>query len=123
MKRVIIASIVLAVFGVSVAHGKRLAPESVPSVTKGNIEYRAPRSQMGCIEAWQNKQLLWRRQIYVVKYDLDLEGDVQDVFIKTMKLEKNILTITNENDSEYTLDLKTLEVKIVKGSLVEETKL
>ena len=123
MKKVIIASIVMAVFAVSVAHAKRLAPKDVPSVTKGNIEYRAPRSQMGCIEAWQNKQLLWRRQIYVVKYDLDLEGDVQDVFIKTMKLEKNILTITNENDSEYTLDLKTLEVKIVKGSLVEETKL
>ena len=66
--------------------------------------------------------MLWIRQIYVVKYDPDLEGDVQDVYIKKIKVKGNSLIITNERKSEYQLNLKTLHVKVLKGSLVEETK-
>jgi hypothetical protein len=125
MKRAIIASIVVAAFAVSVAHGRRSAPKGVPPVTKGSIQYRAPRSHMGCIEAWDKARdkLMWRRQIYVVKYDTTLERDVQDVFVKEMKLKENVLVVTNERNSEYQLDLKSLEVKVVNGSLVEEVVL
>ena len=79
---------------------------------------------MGCIEARKvgSGELLWRRQIYVVKYDPDLEGDVQDVYIKNIKVKLNSLIITNERKSEYQLNLKTLQVKVLGGSLVEETK-
>ena len=79
---------------------------------------------MGFIEARNLKsgKLIWSRQIYTVKYDPDLEGDVQDVFIRNIKVKGNSLLVTNERKSEYQLDLKTLEVKVLKGSLIEETK-
>ncbi len=125
MKRVIIASMVLATLAASVAYGKRVAPRDVPSVSAGNTKYRAPRNHMGCIEAWDKARgkMMWRRQIYVVRYDLNLERDVQDVFVKMMELKGNVLIIRNERESEYQLDLKSLEVKVVKGPLAEERSL
>ena len=111
------------------AEAKRGAPAEVLPVTVGNIEYLAPHrngthKQMGFIEARDLKsgKLIWSRQIYAVKYDPDLEGDVQDVYIKKIKVKGNSLIITNERKSEYQLNLKTLQVKVLKGSLVEETK-
>jgi hypothetical protein len=111
------------------AEAKRGAPAEVLPVTVGNIEYSAPHrngthKQMGFIEARDLKsgKLIWSRQIYAVKYDPDLEGDVQDVFIKSITVEGNHLIITNERNSKYQLDLNSLEVKVIKGSLVEETK-
>ena len=111
------------------AEAKRGAPAEVLPLTEGNIEYSAPhrngtQKQMGFIEARDLKsgKLIWSRQIYSVKYDPDLEGDVQDVYIKKIKVKGNSLIITNERKSEYQLNLKTLQVKMLKGFLVEETK-
>jgi hypothetical protein len=111
------------------AEAKRGAPAEVLPVTVGNIEYSAPHrngthKQMGFIEARVPKsgELIWSRQIYVVKYDPDLEGDVQDVFIKRITVEGNNLIIINEKSSKYQLNLHSLEVKVLHGSLVEETK-
>lgn len=80
---------------------------------------------MGCIDARDigSGELLWIRQVYVVKYDLDLEGDVQDVFIKNIKVKGNSLIVTNERKSEYQLNLNSLEVKVLNGSRVEEKDL
>ena len=102
------------------AHARRLAPVDVPPVRGEPMEYRAPHSRMGCIEAWQGSELVWRRQIYVVRFIVGLERDVQDVFIQTMALKGNTLLITNERKSAYQLDLDSLEVEIVKGALVEK---
>jgi hypothetical protein len=100
-----------------------MAPKIVPPIKTEKIEYRAPHGQMGCVEAWGTKrhQMIWRRQIYVVKYDVYLETDVQDVYITSMELKDNNLIIKNERDSEYQLDLETLEVKVLEGNLIEET--
>lgn len=57
-----------------------------------------------------------------MKYLPDLERDVQDVFITSIQKEGNQLHILNERKSEYLLDLETLQVKVVKGALVESTK-
>ena len=106
---------------------KRAVPSIVIPVQVGSIEYSAPhgklQNQMGCIEARNvgSGELLWRRQVYVVKYDPDLEGDVQDVYIKNIKIKGDSLMITNERKSEYQLNLNTLQVKVLKGSLVEKT--
>jgi hypothetical protein len=112
------------------AEAKRGAPAEVLPLTVGNIEYSAPHrnhthKQMGLIEALDLKsgKLIWSRQIYIVKYDPDLVGDVQDVFIKSITVESNNLIITNERNSKYQLDLHSLEVKVIQGSLVEETKI
>ena len=122
----LISSLLLATL---LAEAKRGAPAEVLPVTVGNIEYSAPHrsgthKQMGFIEARAPKsgELIWSRQIYAVKYDPDLEGDVQDVFIKSITVEGNNLIITNERNSKYQLDLHSLEEIILKGSLVEETK-
>ena len=122
----LISSLLLATL---LVQAKRGAPSEVLPVTVGNIEYSAPHrngthKQMGFIEARAPKsgELIWSRQIYAVKYDPDLEGDVQDVFIKSITVEGNSLIITNERNSKYQLDLNSLEVKVIKGSWVEETK-
>ena len=111
------------------AEAKRGAPAEVLPVKVGNIEYSAPHrngthKQMGFIEARDSRsgKLIWSRQIYAVKYDPDLVGDVQDVFIKRITVEGSNLIITNERNSKYQLDLNNLEVKVIQGSLVEETK-
>jgi hypothetical protein len=123
----LISSLLLATL---LAEAKRGVPTEVLPVTVGNIEYSAPHrngthKQMGFIEARVPKsgELIWSRQIYAVKYDPDLEGDVQDVFIKSITVEGNNLIIINEKNSKYQLNLNSLEVKVLHGSLVEETKI
>jgi len=122
MKKIIVLSTIFVLLSGSMVHAKRNAPEDVPSIDRSKVEYRAPHAQMGCVEAWQGKTLIWRRQIYVVKYTVGLERDVQDVFIKTIELKGNVLVVTNERKSEYEVDLETLEVKVLKGALIEKRK-
>lgn len=124
MKKIAFLMLVLSLHPASLASAKRSAPGRVEPVRSGDIEYRATQNQMGCVEAWDTKrnELIWRRQIYVVKYTVGLERDVQDVFIRTIELKENTLLIKNERDSEYRLDLDSLQVKVVKGSLVENRK-
>ena len=119
-----IAAVGLAGLLVTTAFAKRGEPLVVAPIRSGDIEYRAPTNQMGSVEAWDTKRnlLIWRRQIYVVKYDTQLETDVQDVFINAIKLTPKTLKIVNERKSEYDLDLGTLQVVVVKGSLVETLK-
>ena len=100
----LISSVLLATL---LVEAKRGAPAEVLPVTVGNIEYSAPHrngthKQMGFIEARDLKsgELIWSRQIYTVKYDPDLEGDIQDVFIKSITVEGNCLIITNERNSK-----------------------
>ena len=129
MMKLIVFSIILVMLGISESVAKRAVPSIVIPVQVGSIEYSAPhgklQNQMGCIEARNvgSGELLWRRQVYVVKYDPDLEGDVQDVYIKNIKIKGDSLMITNERKSEYQLNLKTLHIKVLKGSLVEKTNL
>ena len=127
MQRLLNIGIILSILCISESEAKRAVPAKVMPVQVGSIEYSAPhgksQNQMGCIEARRvgSGELLWRRQVYVVKYDPDLEGDVQDVYIKSFKVKGNSLIIINERKSEYQLNLKTLHIKVLKGSLVEET--
>ena len=128
MQRLLNIGIILSILCISESEAKRAVPSKVMPVQVGSIEYSAPhgklQNQMGCIEARKvgSGKLLWIRQVCVVKYDPDLEGDVQDAYIKNIKVKGNSLIITNERNSEYQLNLKTLHVKVLKGSLVEETK-
>jgi hypothetical protein len=129
MQRLLNIGIILSMLCISESEAKRAVPSKVLPLTVGNIEYSAPHrngshKQMGFIEARDLKSggLIWSRQIYAVKYDLELEGDVQDIFIKSIAVQGNNLIITNERNSEYQLNLMTLHIKVLKGSLVEETK-
>jgi hypothetical protein len=110
-----------------VTEAKRGAPVEVLPVKVGNIEYSVPhrngtQKQMGYLNARDVKsgKLIWSRQIYAVKYDPNMERDIQDIFITSITVQGNHLFITNERNSKYQLDLKTFEVKVIKGSWVEE---
>lgn len=124
MKKVVVLMLALVFCAASSAWAKRSPPKEVAPVRSGEIELRVPHGQMGCIEAWDTnaKQLVWRRQVYAIRYDVELERDVQDVFIESIELQKSKLLVKNERGSIYELDLESLQVTPVKGSLVEGKK-
>ncbi len=116
----------------SVVMAKRAAPKDVPPIITDNATYSAPHVRMpqfsmrnpGFVEAHhpKTKKLLWRIQIYNIKYDPALEQDVQDIFIKTMSLDKknNSLLISDERSRTYVLDLTTKKVaREVSGAQTE----
>ena len=108
------------------AFAKRLAPAMVepvvaegvkylaPQVTPGYLEaYGVPPCPTGCVEAWEEKsgKLLWRVQVYTVPYDDQRERDVQDVFIRSLKIEDGSLLVENEQGARFTVDLQSHAVK------------
>ncbi len=103
------------------AYAKRMAPKEVSPIQKNGVEYSAPIEKEGFVVAtWiETKKVIWARQIYVIKYEhkKGLEGDVQTCFITNLELKDGKLRIVNERMSEFELDPKTLEVKVLKGSL------
>lgn len=120
MKPLLALFVVLALIPASLALAKRPAPKDVAPVKAGAIVYHAPFEQMGCVEARNAEgKLIWRRQIYVIKFDPNLEKDVQDNFITTMEVDGPTMTVKNERGSQYKLNLDSLEVKVVAGALVE----
>jgi hypothetical protein len=112
--------ILLCSIGAS-AFAKRIAPKDVAPLSGDGVEYRFPMTpaRLGYVDAYDAKsnKLIWSRQIYVVVRDPGLESDVQDVFITSAKIDGKTLQIVNERKYEYSLDLETLEVKVIKGDL------
>jgi hypothetical protein len=106
---------------------KREAPIPVASVQMGELQFTAPhesggRYVPGYVEARDvaSDAVVWRRQIYTIVREPLIEGDIQDVFITTLKVDtdRNVLNIANENGDTFELDLESLEVKATKGSVV-----
>jgi hypothetical protein len=100
---------------------KRLPPKPVPPIRIEDVEYSVPhRNQMGFVVATdlKSKVILWQRQIYTVKIDPNLEEDVQWSFITSIKPGLGKILVENESNGIYELDLKTLQVRAIKGSLV-----
>jgi hypothetical protein len=114
-KTLLAAMVVLAAVGI--AQAKRSAPKDVAPVTKDGVTYTAPQDQMGCVVAKTAKgDTIWFRQVYVVKFNPDLEKDVQDCFITELKVDGGKLIVTNEAGGQFEVDLESLAVKVVKGS-------
>ena len=120
----VIVSITILCFSVSDAQAKRKAPESVPSVSHDGVKYQVVHYQVdnghqngGYIKAVSGKdgKKRWEALIYLVEYDADLERDVQDCFITSLRLDtkKSRLIITNEKQQLYYVDLKSQRVKHV----------
>jgi hypothetical protein len=112
MKNKIIVAIVVifALFvGTTSVFAKRLAPTPVEDLVFNGIKYSVSNVEMGYVEARdvQNNILIWRKQIYKVTYDVNLEKDVQDVYITNLQIEDINLLVTNEKGVVYKVDLKT----------------
>jgi len=114
--KLILALAVLA-FGSSSAFAKRAAPKDVPPVIAGGIKYTAPpRSGGGYVEALDvgSGKLLWELRVYEIQVDQDLERDVQDIFITSLKVAGGKLQIVNENGDKFVVDLS--KRKVIQGA-------
>lgn len=97
---------------------KRVDPPNVPPVTFHGVTYTAPpfpddwpsMTFGGVIEAQDSAtgKVIGRYQIYKNYRVPILEGDVQDVFIREMRLDSNSKTLflLDERDNAYTFDLE-----------------
>lgn len=105
---------------------KRAAPKDVEPVVEHGVKYLAPhvtvdyikahgypKCPIGCIEAWSVKsgKLLWRVQVYEIKYDETIEHDVQDNFINALQIKNGNLFVETEHGDKFVVNLKTHEVK------------
>lgn len=121
MRKPLSTFLAIALAGASVlAHAKRTAPNPVQPVVAKGVRYSANHDSMGFIFATdlQTGDMLWRRQIYVVKANPKIESDIQDCYITEIKLESGNLLIKNESNYIYRLNLDTLEVVPVHGKIV-----
>lgn len=64
----------------------------------------------------------WKTLIYTVKYQQDLETDVQMVFLTSIQLANGILTVRDERGNTYSVDTKTGNLlngpaKVLQGTL------
>ena len=121
----VLACVSLSVLLATAVYAKRSAPKAVAPLTQDGIVYSAPPTQMGFVVATseQTGRVIWLRQIYVVKYDVQLEKDVQDCFITSLSLKDGKLLVANEAGGEYGLDLDSLDVKVIKGkSVIDRTR-
>jgi hypothetical protein len=96
---------------------KRSPPKKVRPVVHKGIKYTAPHFVLsngeaiagGYIEAFDAKtnKELWRIKVYETKYNPQLERDVQDVFISSLAIKKNMLVVVNERHERYEIDLSS----------------
>ena len=110
--------------GVFPAQAKRSAPKDVPPVTVGGVKYSAPHwgkaigkmQNGGYIQAnnVETGKLLWELRVYEFKYDANLEGDVQDVFITSLRLVDGNLEVVNERGDTFVVDIA--KRKVIKGA-------
>jgi hypothetical protein len=127
MKTFALAGLTLGLLGLLAAHAsaKRMEPKEVAPVTFKGVIYSVPHEHMGSVAAKDEKtgKQLWIKAVYTVKYDKDLEKDVQDCFITDLTVEKEILKVVNEHGDQYELDQATQAVKVLKGdAVVDRTK-
>jgi len=91
---------------------KRAAPPSVPPLVAEGVRYECPSSPLGLVEAYDvaTGRRLWTRQVFATVYDPKLESDVQDRFIRTLRIREGKLIVEVEEGRVYSLDPKTLAV-------------
>jgi hypothetical protein len=127
--RKISLAVVLVSLLVSSLYGKRGAPKEVKPIEKDGVIYSVPHfvgirgiyersphkryeQNGGYVLAKETKtgRLKWLTQVYVTEYNEKWEQDVQDVFITEIRLDKDNLSISDEKDRTFLLNIKTLEV-------------
>jgi hypothetical protein len=90
---------------------KRVAPKKVQSIVHNNIEYSVDHSNIGSILIKDKSSNMTKNlKIYTIEYNKDLEKDVQDIFIKNLKISNNYLLITNESNKVFSMDLSTHQI-------------
>jgi hypothetical protein len=99
------------------AFAKRGPPPDVPPVVYEGVRYEAPPSALsnpcgqegGCIAAYDDATgaLLWSVDVYCTEYDPNRELDVQWVYITSLSIEDGKISVTNERDLHFSIDVHT----------------
>ena len=107
----------------ALSFAKRLPPPEVAPLTKGNLVYRSAVNVSDdgkwffgivVIESAEEPKNFRPVPIYAIKLDKNLEKDVQWKFIKSMEFkDEETITIVNERNHTFELNINTLEVKCV----------
>lgn len=104
------------------SHAKRLGPSEVSEAgggslfeavqfTNANYDTSFNGGVVKCSDAETGREL-WSLQVYQVKSaDKDMEGDMVDVFITSLKLNGDRLRVENENGDVFTVHVETREVE------------
>lgn len=113
------------------ALASRIEPEDIEPVVHKGVRYSAPHwgkaqnrdQNAGYIEAWDIKrnEFLWILKVYTIHYVRGLEGDVQDIFITSMKLHEEKLIVINERGDKFIIDINTKEI-IPKNKVYKSDK-
>lgn len=122
-KQKFLLSIVICFLSVVyLASAKRSVPIIAPPICDSGVEYSTSIEDEGfVIASWKkNGRRMWKRQVYVIKheYKLGLDPDVQTCHITEMTLTNGVLVVQNEKKSKFTVDIESLEVKVLHGSMV-----
>jgi outer membrane protein assembly factor BamB len=113
MKKLIICVITLMMVCLATTvYAKRISPKPVTPVIKDGIEYSAPLDLMEYVVAKSIKtnREIWRKQIYEVKFNPRIEGDIQSIYITHLAIEGENLLVVNEKWQRFKLDLKTHKI-------------
>lgn len=110
----------------TITSAKRKAPSEIPSIIFKGKKYivthwnkePAFKQNGGIIEVWNIKKnrLIKRVLIYKIQYKSEIESDIQDVFITSIKLNKskNTIIIVNEKGNIYGLNIHNYKVTRIK---------
>jgi len=115
-------------FASNQAYAKRGEPKAVQPITFEGIKYSAPQGRglterppgqqdgPGYIQANDLKtgKLLWQLRVYEIKLNEEIESDVQDIFITSLKIVDGQLHVWNEKKDHFVLDLA--QRKVIEGA-------
>jgi hypothetical protein len=111
---------------------KRKAPAPVAAIEHDGIRYvvahfdatAESRERGGWIEAWDVAKgtRLWSRQVYRIRHDPHLEGNVQDVFITRIQVRDGALFVENELLERFEMELASGKV-IARGKASGRTEI
>jgi len=88
---------------------KRIPAKFVDPITHNGIEYQTELNEVIAKDLNSNKEL-WRKKVYEIEIDDNLETDVQDIHIDSMQLIFNRLKIRNEDGKWFYFDINNIEV-------------
>jgi hypothetical protein len=109
--------------GLAPPAAKRVGPPAVPPVEAAGLRFevvhwgreRGLPQNGGYVAAVdpQSGAERWLLRVYTIEYDRDLEEDVQDVFIESMRWNptEKVLEIRDERERTYTVDPATRAVR------------
>ena len=118
MKNIIATVALIFVFNAADAHSKRLGPDTVEPIAGNNVVYSAPafvpgeNQNGGYVEAREKEggKLIWRLRVYRTEYNPQLERDVQDIFMVSIRLENEAIVVVDEKGRVFKVNLNTRDI-------------